>query len=112
MTQKHMAVFCHLQNNINFQKMNNLQKNLILLFIASITLIFGSSCKRTASCPAYHSVDPTKSNLSMSKEKFMNPVLSEKPEDNKKDVDKRKKAELSKTYNRKKSYNLFPAYMR
>ena len=72
-----------------------------------------SSCRRNASCPAYHSVDPSKSNINQSKEKFVNAELKEKkPEDNKKEVDKKKKDELSKKYNRKKSTNLFPSYMR
>ncbi len=89
--------------------------------ILKITIIFSllflsfslSSCRRNASCPAYHSVDPSKSNLNMSKEKFVNADIKEKTaEDNKKEVEKRKKAELNKKYNRKKSTNLFPKYMR
>jgi hypothetical protein len=48
----------------------------------------------------------------MSKEKFMNPVLTEKPEDNKKKVEKQKKADLKAPRRGKQPYNLFPSYMR
>ena len=88
-------------------------KTILTILTVTSVILFGSSCQRTASCPAYHSVDPSKAALNMSKEKFMNPDLKEKtPEDNKKDVEKRKNAELNKRYNRKKAHNLFPAYMR
>jgi hypothetical protein len=86
-----------------------------ILTILSITgsLFLSSSCQRTASCPAYHSVDPSKAALNMSKEKFMNPDIKKDPEDNKKEVEKRKNAELkAKTRRGKKPYNLFPSYMR
>ena len=84
------------------------------LLLSSLIMLVGfSSCRRNATCPAYHSVDPSKSNLNMSKEKFVNAEVKEKtPEDNKKEVKKRKKDELNKKYNRKKSTNLFPSYMR
>ncbi len=86
-----------------------------ILTILSVTsfIFFGSSCQRTASCPAYHSVDPSKAALNMSKEKFMNPDIKKDPEDNKKEVEKRKNSELkAKTRRGKKPYNLFPSYMR
>jgi hypothetical protein len=84
-------------------------KILFTLLIVFISL----SCQRQASCPAYHSVDPIKSNIGMSKEKFTNAELKEKtPEENKKTVDKKRKEQLNTTHNRNKSLNLFPSYMR
>jgi len=78
-----------------------------ILFTLLIVFI-SFSCQRQASCPAYHSVDPSKSNIGMSKEKFTNAELKEKtPEENKKTVDKKRKEQLNTTH-----LNLFPSYMR
>jgi hypothetical protein len=83
-----------------------------ILFTLLIVFI-SFSCQRQASCPAYHSVDPSKSNIGMSKEKFTNAELKEKtPKENKKTVDKKRKEQLNTTHNRNKSLNLFPSYMR
>ena len=93
--------------------MNTFLKKSFLILCATLVLILGNSCQRAATCPAYSSVDPSKSNINMSKEKFVNAEVKPKtPEDNKKEVEKRKNAELNKKYNRKKSTNLFPSYMR
>lgn len=93
--------------------MNTFLKKSFLILSATLVLILGHSCQRAATCPAYSSVDPSKSNINMSKEKFVNAEVKPKtPEDNKKEVEKRKNAELNKKYNRKKSTNLFPSYMR
>ncbi len=93
--------------------MNTFLKKSFLVLSATLVLILGNSCQRAATCPAYSSVDPSKSNINMSKEKFVNAEVKPKtPEDNKKEVEKRKNAELNKKYNRKKSTNLFPSYMR
>ena len=93
--------------------MNTYLKKSFLVLSATLVLILGNSCQRAATCPAYSSVDPSKSNINMSKEKFVNAEVKPKtPEDNKKEVEKRKNAELNKKYNRKKSTNLFPSYMR
>lgn len=93
--------------------MNTYLKKSFLILSATLVLILGNSCQRAATCPAYSSVDPSKSNINMSKEKFVNAEVKPKtPEDNKKEVEKRKNAELNKKYNRKKSTNLFPSYMR
>lgn len=93
--------------------MNTFLKKSFLILTATLVLILGNSCQRAATCPAYSSVDPSKSNINMSKEKFVNAEVKPKtPEDNKKEVEKRKNAELNKKYNRKKSTNLFPSYMR
>jgi hypothetical protein len=93
--------------------MNTFLKKSILVLTATVLLFSGYSCQRAATCPAYSSVDPSKSNINMSKEKFVNAEVKPKtPEDNKKEVEKRKKDELNKKYNRKKSTNLFPSYMR
>jgi hypothetical protein len=93
--------------------MNTFLKKSFLILSATLVLILGNSCQRAATCPAYSSVDPSKSNINMSKEKFVNAEVKPKtPEDNKKEVEKRKNAELNKKYNRKKSTNLFPSYMR
>lgn len=79
---------------------------IILLFSLSYTLI---CCHRNAVCPAYHNVDPTRSKINMSKEKFIN---NKKTENNKEEVEKQVERELKKRHNRKKSTNLFPSYMR
>lgn len=93
--------------------MNTFLRKSFLILSATSVLILGNSCQRAATCPAYYSVDPSKSNINMSKEKFVNAEVKPKtPEDNKKEVEKRKNAELNKKYNRKKSTNLFPSYMR
>lgn len=93
--------------------MNTFLKKSFLILTATLVLILVNSCQRAATCPAYSSVDPSKSNINMSKEKFVNAEVKPKtPEDNKKEVEKRKNAELNKKYNRKKSTNLFPSYMR
>ena len=93
--------------------MNTFLKKSFLILSATLVLILGNSCQRAAICPAYSSVDPSKSNINMSKEKFVNAEVKPKtPEYNKKEVEKRKNAELNKKYNRKKSTNLFPSYMR
>jgi hypothetical protein len=93
--------------------MNTFLKKSFLILSATLVIILGNSCQRAATCPAYSSVDPSKSNINMSKEKFVNAEVKPKtPEDNKKEVEKRKNAELNKKYNRKKSTNLFPSYMR
>jgi hypothetical protein len=93
--------------------MNTFLKKSFLILSATLVIILGNSCQRAATCPAYSSVDPSKSNINMSKEKFVNAEVKPKtPEDNKKEVEKRKNDELNKKYNRKKSTNLFPSYMR
>jgi hypothetical protein len=93
--------------------MNTFLKKSFFILSATLVIILGNSCQRAATCPAYSSVDPSKSNINMSKEKFVNAEVKPKtPEDNKKEVEKRKNAELNKKYNRKKSTNLFPSYMR
>jgi hypothetical protein len=93
--------------------MNTFLKKSFLILSATLVIILGNSCQRAATCPAYSSVDPSKSNINRSKEKFVNAEVKPKtPEDNKKEVEKRKNDELNKKYNRKKSTNLFPSYMR
>jgi hypothetical protein len=110
MTQKLMAAYYHLQNKKTH--MNSLKSKFSHLIIITLALFLTISCQRAPSCPAYNSVDPSQKNLRMSKEKFMNPVLTEKPEDNKKKVEKQKKADLKAPRRGKQPYNLFPSYMR
>jgi hypothetical protein len=121
MKEKRTVVYYPLQSNFNktisLSAKTYFMKNIIRISLFAFTmslLISGfSSCQRQASCPAYNSVDPSKSNVSMSKEKFMNSELKAKtPEENKKEVEKKKKEQLNTTHNRKKSSNLFPSYMR
>jgi hypothetical protein len=75
-------------------------------------ILFLSSCYKRAVCPAYQHIDPTRKNVNMSKEKFVNSTMNMTNAERKKDIEKRKNAELNQVHNRKKSLNLFPAHMR
>jgi hypothetical protein len=89
--------------------MNNIKR----LFLFSLILIaLLTSCQKRAVCPAYQHIDPTKKNVNMSKEKFVNSTQHMTDAQRKQDIEKRKNLELNAKHNRKNASNLFPSHMR
>ncbi len=92
--------------------MNPLKIRILIMILGLITFISLNSCQKRAVCPAYQHIDPTKKNINMSAEKFVNTTKNMTEAERKKDIEKRKSAELNQVHNRKKSLNLFPSHMR
>jgi len=92
--------------------MNPLKSRILIMMFGLITFISLNSCQKRAVCPAYQHVDPTRKNVNMSKEQFVNSKRNMTEAERKKDIEKRKNAELNQVHNRKNSLNLFPSHMR